>query len=236
MDRTLLEAVRAHGGDVDVWDDSINYGRAWVLDDEGEDVIQRVLRRIASETAAVYEDEHSVSADIWGWCEAHLGVMERFGREWNHDRAQIDGTDDGLCHAVTTVQQLATGDYCEEAYWWLAGALGAERMDPYVMESILRASDVLDELAGILRAEGREALADRLDDAWCAVRDVRCALRDLGPVTVTEAWRCSWCSRRRSGWASARRRRPGGWRARRWPRAPAGRSCGSAWRTGPSWR
>ena len=65
-------------------------------------------------------------------------------------------------------------------------------MDPYVMDSILRASDVLDELAGILRAEGREALADRLDDAWCAVRDVRCALRDLGPLTVTEAWRCSW--------------------------------------------
>lgn len=70
--------------------------------------------------------------------------------------------------------------------------VGAERMDAYLMESILRASDVLDELAGILRAEGRDALADRLDDAWCAVRDVRCALRDLGPVVVTEAWRCTW--------------------------------------------
>lgn len=77
-----------------------------------------------------------------------------------------------------------------EAVEW--ARTGAERMDPYVLESILRASDVLDELAGILRAEGRDALADRLDDAWCAVRDVRCALRDMGPVVVTEAWRCSW--------------------------------------------
>lgn len=124
MDRTLLEAIRAHGGDVDVWDDSINYGRAWVLDGEDEGVDQRVLRRIASETAAVYEDEYSVSADIWGWCEANLDVMERFGKEWNHDRAQIDGTDDGIAHAVTTVQQLATGDYCEDAYQWLADEWG----------------------------------------------------------------------------------------------------------------
>lgn len=50
--------------------------------------------------------------------------MQRFGKEWNHDRAQIDGTDDGIAHAVTTVQQLATGDYPEDAYWWLAGEWG----------------------------------------------------------------------------------------------------------------
>lgn len=51
-------------------------------------------------------------------------MLTRFGKEWNHDRAQIDGTDDGLCHAVTTVQQLATGDYCEDAYQWLADEWG----------------------------------------------------------------------------------------------------------------
>lgn len=193
-DTNLLDEIRANGDSVDFYDATVGYGRAWVIDFECDDVDQRVLRRIASEVRCgrLESDGYSVTGGLWEWCEAHLGVMERFGREWNHGGAQIDGTDDGLCHAVTTVQQLATGDYCEEAYWWLAGALGAERMDPYVMDSILRASDVLDELAGILRAEGRDALADRLDDAWCAVRDVRCALRDLGPVMVTEAWRCSW--------------------------------------------
>jgi hypothetical protein len=121
---SLLDAIRVHGNDVDVYDDVTGYGRAWVLDGAG-DAMERVLERIASGTALVSDNAHDVDADLWGWCEANLDVMERFGREWNHDRAQIDGTDDGLCHAVTTVQQLATGDYCEEAYWWLAGALGA---------------------------------------------------------------------------------------------------------------
>ena len=52
---TLLDAIRAHGNDVDVYDDSIGYGRAWVLSD-GRDVVDAVLRRIASETALVEDD------------------------------------------------------------------------------------------------------------------------------------------------------------------------------------
>ena len=120
---SLLDGIGAHGGDVDVYDDTIGYGRAWVLSD-GSDVVDAVLRHIASETALVEDGGQDLTADIWGWCEANLGVMQRFGEEWNHDRAQIDGSDDGIAHAVTTVQQLATGDYCEEAYQWLADAWG----------------------------------------------------------------------------------------------------------------
>jgi hypothetical protein len=132
MDRTLIEEIRANGGDVDFYDATIGYGRAWVLDDEDMDVDQRVLRHIASEVECgpLESDGYSVTGRLWEWCEANLDVLTRFGKEWNHDRAQIDGTDDGLCHAVTTVQQLATGDYCEEAYQWLADEWGL-RHEPH---------------------------------------------------------------------------------------------------------
>lgn len=49
---SLLDGILVHGGDVDVYDDTIGYGRAWVLSD-GRDVVDAVLRRIASETALV---------------------------------------------------------------------------------------------------------------------------------------------------------------------------------------
>jgi uncharacterized membrane protein len=75
-------------------------------------------------------------------------------------------------------------------------------MDAYFDESIERAQQALDEASGLLRAQGLDALADRLDDAWCAVRDVKVALREpQARIIVLEGWRCSWCSRRPSGWA-----------------------------------
>lgn len=49
---SLLDGINAHCGDVDVYDDTVGYGRAWVLGD-GRDVVDAVLRRIASETALV---------------------------------------------------------------------------------------------------------------------------------------------------------------------------------------
>lgn len=126
---SLLGGILVHGGDVDVYDDTIGYGRAWVLTD-GDDVVDAVLRRIASETVLVEDAGQDLTADIWGWCEANLDVLTRFGKEWNHGGAQIDGTDDGIAHAVTTVQQLATGDYCEDAYRWLADEWGLRDEPP----------------------------------------------------------------------------------------------------------
>lgn len=52
---SLLDGIGAHGNDVDVYDDTIGYGRAWVLGD-GRDVVDAVLRHIASETALVEDD------------------------------------------------------------------------------------------------------------------------------------------------------------------------------------
>jgi hypothetical protein len=52
---SLLDGIGVHGGDVDVYDGAIGYGRAWVLGD-GRDVVDAVLRHIASETALVEDD------------------------------------------------------------------------------------------------------------------------------------------------------------------------------------
>lgn len=52
---SLLDAIMVHGNDVDVYDDVTGYGRAWVLGD-GRDVVDAVLRHIASETALVSDN------------------------------------------------------------------------------------------------------------------------------------------------------------------------------------
>ena len=81
--------------------------------------------------------------------------------------------------------------------------------DPCFDESLVRAQDALDEASGLLRAQGLDSLADRLDDAWCAVRDVKAALREPEcRIIVLEAWRCTSCCRRPSAWGSAPSRRP----------------------------
>ncbi|MBR6038726.1 MAG: hypothetical protein IKP53_08415 [Candidatus Methanomethylophilaceae archaeon] len=121
---TLYDAIMAHGGDVDVWDDETGLCVAWVLDGP-EDDMTRVLARIARETEIVSGGRTSVVADLWAWCEENWRRLERAGFE---SRVRIDGTESGVRNAMIFVQALASGNVPCKTYqhlaeeWGLTGA------------------------------------------------------------------------------------------------------------------
>ena len=121
---TLYDAIMAHGGDVDVWDDETGLAVAWVLEGSHDDC-WAVLARIAGETEVVFSGRTSVVADLWGWCAENWRRLERAGFE---SHVRIDGTDDGIYTAVVFVQALASGFAPCKTYqhlveeWGLTGA------------------------------------------------------------------------------------------------------------------
>lgn len=122
---TLMEALEKHDYFLELHDQTINYPRCWEVDPDPdhEDAVTLVLRYIAKriEVGDIWTEDGYICAygGVLEFCKENLEALMEFGRKWNHDGAQIDGTEEGLYHALTTVQQLANGDYPLRVYEWL---------------------------------------------------------------------------------------------------------------------
>lgn len=127
---TIYDATRKYRDSADVYDGTYDDGgMGWVVEEDMRegDAYDKVVWMLAHAIEVTQDNGvYDVVADIAGYVEANIGLWEEFGKEFNHDRAQISDDEDGLYWGVTSIQQLANGLYADDAYEWLAERLCKE--------------------------------------------------------------------------------------------------------------